>query len=264
MPQIRHPHRPLLTRRPAPHHPAPCRVATAHVPASCRWHLSGGTAHPHGDGSAWRCIPPPGSRGHRRGGAPKRRFEAVTVMASEGMSVQMATRVLNVSECGYYAWYSRLPALRSLRHSWLTEAKACPPRGTARNRRRRPRHDTPTGADLVDRKFAATAPVKLWVSDITEHPTREGKVYCAVVLDTYSRRVVGSDTASCPCGTRTCATVTSTSRTPVTSGPARARPARSAAQRSRTSPTVSACPRSSGPPFTRSCSPPRPRPASPP
>jgi len=31
----------------------------------------------------------------------------------------------------------------------------------------------------------------LWVTDITEHPTREGKVYCAVVLDTFSRRVVG-------------------------------------------------------------------------
>ncbi|GAA3745576.1 DDE-type integrase/transposase/recombinase [Micromonospora maritima] len=28
-------------------------------------------------------------------------------------------------------------------------------------------------------------------SDITEHHTREGKLYCAVVLDTYSRRVVG-------------------------------------------------------------------------
>ena len=31
----------------------------------------------------------------------------------------------------------------------------------------------------------------LWVTDITEHPTREGKVYCAVVLDAFSRRVVG-------------------------------------------------------------------------
>jgi putative transposase len=31
----------------------------------------------------------------------------------------------------------------------------------------------------------------MWVTDITEHPTREGKVYCAVVLDVYSRRVVG-------------------------------------------------------------------------
>ena len=37
----------------------------------------------------------------------------------------------------------------------------------------------------------AAGPNQLWVTDITEHPTREGKVYCAVVLDAYSRRVVG-------------------------------------------------------------------------
>ncbi|MFE6555157.1 DDE-type integrase/transposase/recombinase [Streptomyces sp. NPDC057746] len=79
---------------------------------------------------------------------------------------------------------------------------------------------TPTAADLDDRKFATTAPAKLWVADITEHAIREGKVYCAVVLDTYSRRVVGSDLALCPCGTRTCASVTSTSSTPATSRPA--------------------------------------------
>ena len=29
------------------------------------------------------------------------------------------------------------------------------------------------------------------MTDITEHPTQEGKVYCAVVLDTFSRRIVG-------------------------------------------------------------------------
>jgi putative transposase len=46
-------------------------------------------------------------------------------------------------------------------------------------------------ADLVDRQFSRTGPDQLWVTDITEHPTREGKVYCAVVLDAYSRRVVG-------------------------------------------------------------------------
>lgn len=34
--------------------------------------------------------------------------------------------------------------------------------------------------------------------DITEHPTREGKVYCAVVLDTFSRRVVGWSIDSSP------------------------------------------------------------------
>jgi putative transposase len=48
-----------------------------------------------------------------------------------------------------------------------------------------------TAADLVDRRFVRTARDQLWVTDITEHPTREGKVYCAVVLDVYSRRVVG-------------------------------------------------------------------------
>lgn len=46
-------------------------------------------------------------------------------------------------------------------------------------------------ADLVDRKFVATAPDLLWVTDITEHPTAEGKLYCAAVLDAFSRRIVG-------------------------------------------------------------------------
>ena len=39
--------------------------------------------------------------------------------------------------------------------------------------------------------FARDGPNQLWVTDITEHPTREGKLYCAVVLDAFSRRVVG-------------------------------------------------------------------------
>jgi putative transposase len=48
-----------------------------------------------------------------------------------------------------------------------------------------------TTADLVQRRFDRPAPDQLWVTDITEHPTREGKVYCCVVLDVFSRRVVG-------------------------------------------------------------------------
>ena len=43
----------------------------------------------------------------------------------------------------------------------------------------------------MHREFARDRPDQLWVTDITEHRTREGKVYCAVVLDVYSRRVVG-------------------------------------------------------------------------
>jgi putative transposase len=64
-------------------------------------------------------------------------------------------------------------------------------KGLPGTRRLRPRHETPTATDLVERMFTREAPNRLWVTDITEHRTYEGKVYCAVVLDTFSRRVVG-------------------------------------------------------------------------
>jgi putative transposase len=66
--------------------------------------------------------------------------------------------------------------------------------GLYRRRRRgctvRDPHATPSG-DLVNRNFIATGPNQLWVTDITEHPTAEGKLYCAAVLDVYSRLIVG-------------------------------------------------------------------------
>jgi putative transposase len=76
--------------------------------------------------------------------------------------------------------------------------------GLPAGKRWRARPDTPTVADLVDRNFAVVEPDALWVTDITEHPTREGKLYCSVVLDAYSRRVVGWSTDS----TQTAALVT--------------------------------------------------------
>jgi putative transposase len=45
--------------------------------------------------------------------------------------------------------------------------------------------------DLVNRAFDPTGPDRLWCMDITEHPTNSGKVYLAVVIDAWSRRVVG-------------------------------------------------------------------------
>jgi hypothetical protein len=48
-----------------------------------------------------------------------------------------------------------------------------------------------TEEDLVQRNFTAEAPNTLWLTDITEHPTREGKVYCCAVLDLFTRRIVG-------------------------------------------------------------------------
>jgi putative transposase len=150
-------------------------------------------------------------------------------MAAEGLPVQVAARVLDVSESGYYASLLRPPSARAIRHAWLTDqirdvhvashgiyggrrvhAELTLGRGATvshgtiellmsragirgvagRPRWRRPRPDL-VAADLVDRDFARSGPNQLWVTDITEHPTRKGKVYCAVVLDVYSRRVVG-------------------------------------------------------------------------
>jgi putative transposase len=45
--------------------------------------------------------------------------------------------------------------------------------------------------DLVNRDFSADEPNRLWITDITEHPTEEGKVYCAAVMDVFSRLIVG-------------------------------------------------------------------------
>ncbi len=45
--------------------------------------------------------------------------------------------------------------------------------------------------DLVNRAFDPAGPDRLWVMDVTEHPTGTGKVYLAVVIDAWSRRVVG-------------------------------------------------------------------------
>jgi transposase InsO family protein len=45
--------------------------------------------------------------------------------------------------------------------------------------------------DLVERTFTARAPDRLWVADITYIPTWAGFLYLAVVLDAFSRRVVG-------------------------------------------------------------------------
>ncbi len=157
-------------------------------------------------------------------------------MAAEGLPVEVACGVLGVSESGYYAWRSRAPSIRMIRHAWLTElirkvhadtrgvygyrrvhAELTLGHGLAvgheavyRLMRRagiegicgRPRYrripNMPTAGDLVDRQFHRDEPDRLWVTDITEHPTREGKVYCAVVLDVFSRRVVGWSIEAAP------------------------------------------------------------------
>ena len=156
-------------------------------------------------------------------------FRLVHELAADGVVVAVACRVLRVSLSGYYEWRGRPPSVRAVADAALTtqivEIHAMS-RGTygvprvhaelrlgrgvhcGRKRvarlmhlaqlrgiyRRHGRHRRPMPAvhdDLVRRRFVADAPNRLWLTDITEHPTREGKVYCAAVLDVYSRRIVG-------------------------------------------------------------------------
>ena len=59
------------------------------------------------------------------------------------------------------------------------------PRTTRRDAQARP------APDLVEREFHADAPDRLWVADITYVPTLAGFLYLAIVLDVFSRRIVG-------------------------------------------------------------------------
>ncbi len=174
---------------------------------------------------------PEGQRGLPRAGlAPKRLYPVIASLTGQGNNVRHACRFLGVTESGYYAWRSRPTSPRALRRIFLagqiTEVHRDSAgvygahRITAELRFGRqivaghnavaaimrdlgikglPNRRLPRGArvgrvggpDLVRREFARQAPDELWMTDITEHPTREGKIYCCVVLDAFSRRVVG-------------------------------------------------------------------------
>ncbi len=53
------------------------------------------------------------------------------------------------------------------------------------------RHDYPVALNLLDRKFEVSAPNRVWAADLTYLWTEEGWLYLAVVLDLFSRKVVG-------------------------------------------------------------------------
>ena len=63
--------------------------------------------------------------------------------------------------------------------------------GVFRRKRKRSEPALAVHDDLVRCQFEAAEPDRLWVTDITEHPTREGKVYLAAVLGVFSHRIVG-------------------------------------------------------------------------
>jgi putative transposase len=145
--------------------------------------------------------------------------------------VTMLCRLLEISASGYYAWSTRPASARARADADLLDrirAIHARSRGTygvprihaelaaqgiqvsrkrvARlmgaaglagvSRRKGPRttiraKDARPAPDLVDRNFTARVPDQLWVADITYIPTWAGFLYLAVVLDAWSRRVVG-------------------------------------------------------------------------
>ena len=146
-------------------------------------------------------------------------------------SIRAMCRVLEVSASGYYAWRRRMMSVRAREdeqlqqrirtihllsrqtygapriHAELQEQgtrigrkrvarlmKASDLQGVSRRKRtvttRRDRSARPA-PDLVDRQFFASRPNVLWVADITYVPTWSGFLYLAVVLDVWSRKIVG-------------------------------------------------------------------------
>ncbi len=145
--------------------------------------------------------------------------------------VRTMCRVLEVSSSGYYAWRKRGRSARAKSnealaeqmraiHEWSRETYGSPrmhvelnARGVEAGRHRVARMMRATGLrgasrrkgwrttvrdkrarpapDLVDRDFSATEPNRLWVADITYVPTWAGFLFLAVVLDAFSRRIVG-------------------------------------------------------------------------
>ena len=139
-------------------------------------------------------------------------------------------RVLGVSSSGYYAWATRARSARAISdaalierigaihaashgtygsprvHAELVEGglsisrkrvarlmKAAGLAGVSRRRfvRTTVRDGGRQAPDLVERAFQAEAPNVLWVADITYIPTWSGFLYLAIVLDAFSRRIVG-------------------------------------------------------------------------
>lgn len=156
-------------------------------------------------------------------------YPVVASLAAEGVPVRVACRVLDVSASGFYDWMTRPPSKRARADAELSvviaeihaasrgtygsprihaelalgrgvrcgrkrverlmaEAGLC---GVHRRRGRARPPQPPAHDDLVARRFGVEGPDRLWVTDITQHRTDQGWLYLAVVLDAWSRRVVG-------------------------------------------------------------------------
>jgi transposase InsO family protein len=162
------------------------------------------------------------------------KFPLVRELAAEGFPVRLTCGVLGFSTQAFYKWLQRPFCDREWHDAHLVNAirdvhdddpefgyrfvadeleaaghhvgerrvwRLCSEHriwSTTTNKGRKSSGKSPGPAvhdDLVMRNFTAPAPDRVWLTDLTEHPTSEGKLYICCVKDVCSRRIVGCATA---------------------------------------------------------------------
>ncbi|MGY4844550.1 IS3 family transposase [Kocuria sp. MNB10] len=159
---------------------------------------------------------------------PKMKFPLVLDLAADGIPVAVTCRILGFSKQAFYQWKANPVTDRDWDDAHLIDAAMTihaddpafgyrfiadelPDHGITAGENRVQRlcsaqrlfsvHSKKRGLnrkpgppvhdDLVERNFTAGAPNRLWLTDLTEHRTDEGKLYLCAIKDVYSNRIVG-------------------------------------------------------------------------
>jgi transposase InsO family protein len=156
-------------------------------------------------------------------------YPLVRELAGDGIPVTVTCRVLKIARQPYYRWLAAPVTDREWNDAQLANAlfdahrddpefgyrfladevadagfaacertvwKRCSENGWwsvfgKKKTAKRSKPGTPAHGDLVRRMFSAEGPNRLWLADITEHRTVEGKLYCCAIKDVFSNRIVG-------------------------------------------------------------------------
>jgi putative transposase len=156
-------------------------------------------------------------------------YPLVRELAADGIPVVVTCRVLKLARQPYYRWLAAPVTDRDLAQAYLANAlfdahrddpefgyrfladeareagqvacdrtmwRTCSDNGWfsvfgKKRNGKAGKPGTPAHDDLVGRQFVADKPNELWLSDITEHPTGEGKLYLCAIKDVCSNRIVG-------------------------------------------------------------------------
>jgi len=156
-------------------------------------------------------------------------YPLVRELADDGIPVTVTCRVLNIARQPYYRWLANTVTDAELDEAYLANAifdahcddpefgyrflavearlagfdvcdrtvwRICRDNGWwsvfgKPRSRKRSKPGTPAHDDLVRRDFNASRPNEVWLADITEHPTAEGKLYLCAIKDLFSNRIVG-------------------------------------------------------------------------